>query len=105
MIFWSLLDVSVIFLSIIGIVVDDNVLKSVIFKIICLILFIVSAFRYNLATDYSEYVEMFYSASLDNIRLYPEVSFTIISAFLNSSGFSSQSLFVFYAALSLFFFC
>lgn len=104
MIFWSLLDVGVIFLSIIGIVVDDNVLKSVIFKVICLILFIVSAFRYNLATDYSEYVEMFYSASLDDIRLYPEVSFTIISAFLNSSGFSSQSLFVFYAALSLFFF-
>lgn len=104
MVFWCLLDVVLILLSFIGIVVGENTIKDAIFKSICLILFIVSAFRYNLATDYSEYVAMYYASTLEDIKLYPEISFTCISVLLKSLGLSFQSLFVFYSALSLFFF-
>lgn len=105
MIFWGGWGIGITIISFLVIFLKDRYSKRISFSLLILLIFI-SAFRYNLATDYSSYVELFTTSNLNSFYeiFYPEPTFVIISESLKELGFSYQMMFVIYAVIFFAFF-
>ena len=103
MAFWICLDIFLVLLTLSGLTVNKRRKKKILIKFIYLILFFVSAFRYNLATDYSAYVDMFYEVSINDNKIYPEYSYKLFSEILRNLSFDYQSIFVIYTIICIYF--
>ncbi len=101
MLFWYVLAFLLLVLFIIGYFADEKYNKWLAMLSIFIITF-VSAFRFMIGVDYSEYADLYTYVGTDT-SVYPEYSFRFLSEVLRNLNFNYQMLFVVYALISSWF--
>lgn len=100
MLFWTCISLVCLMYTVCIKIVSESSVKLLSYALIISLWFFTS-FRYMIGWDYQAYVLMFYNSNIGDY--YPEFSFNLMVTLLRNIGFEYQSVFLFYATLTLLF--